>query len=743
MTQKETILFRLTELMFQKQQTFLLLDELYEDEVIGSSIRNIQIDSPFQQLLFEGVLSQTNNDNSISISFTHEKFFHFIVGEHLYKNCNLKTGKAITSLALSNKLNGLKEGIAAMLIKDIDNGIFTRLTSFIDDQEIVKRKSFICTIPFVHSLKTYGVKISVDKLLKKATQQDLKVLETSVDCIEGLQELVLLKEVVNYSSNKIFKKQIDVSLDLLFNFLDYSDIEAQSKILNKIKVSIKTVKNKEDLANYNLKLAFFYRENGDYDNALKKFQKVLKVRGDEDASILNHLGATLDLTGNSKKAYDYYNKSLNILISTNSKSSILDEVFYNLARHTKDFNVALDLYNKALNGEIDKNGNIDLSVAKTLLGIGHLYSKNKDFVKARECFDKSLQIQEKLAGSNFSGLENSYGVVGTSFFESGNMDLALVYYKKSHEIAVINYGNENLITIKNLKNIALTKLWMKDFDLAIIDYECLIKIKEATNLIENKYEVFWIYFNYSQCLLEVGNYYEALNFLDKISSLQKNNGLSLKNEWVVNILFNRGLINYHLGNSDEAILNFEQLLINKSSYKEVKLDSNYYLGNLHYDADNYDKASIHFEKYIHKEKQDFNVLKRLAYSYCKLSEYNKAIKIYKKILSINNLPEVYYCESYDCLGLCFYNLKNYTKAILFYKKAINGPFNGVDLYNSISNCYYNLNRKTEAFNIILEACDLLIIKESDDNKRLLVDFKDLAIELCRENELPDWIKEIK
>ena len=68
--QKETILFRLTEIMFQKQQTFLLLDELYEDEVIGSSIRNIQIDSPFQQLLFEGVLSQSIVGDSISVSFT-------------------------------------------------------------------------------------------------------------------------------------------------------------------------------------------------------------------------------------------------------------------------------------------------------------------------------------------------------------------------------------------------------------------------------------------------------------------------------------------------------------------------------------------------------------------------------------------------------------------------------------------------------------------------------------------------
>ena len=58
MKEKELLLFRLVELMFEKQQTFLLIDELYEDEVISPFIRNIQIDSPYQQLLFEGVISQ-------------------------------------------------------------------------------------------------------------------------------------------------------------------------------------------------------------------------------------------------------------------------------------------------------------------------------------------------------------------------------------------------------------------------------------------------------------------------------------------------------------------------------------------------------------------------------------------------------------------------------------------------------------------------------------------------------------
>jgi hypothetical protein len=65
MSKKETLLYRLTELIFEKQQTFLLLDELYEDEIISAYVRNIQIDSPYQQLLFDGVLSQYNHQNEL------------------------------------------------------------------------------------------------------------------------------------------------------------------------------------------------------------------------------------------------------------------------------------------------------------------------------------------------------------------------------------------------------------------------------------------------------------------------------------------------------------------------------------------------------------------------------------------------------------------------------------------------------------------------------------------------------
>jgi hypothetical protein len=43
--------------MLQKEHTSLLVDALFDDEQIGDEVKSIQIDSPYQQMLLEGVLT--------------------------------------------------------------------------------------------------------------------------------------------------------------------------------------------------------------------------------------------------------------------------------------------------------------------------------------------------------------------------------------------------------------------------------------------------------------------------------------------------------------------------------------------------------------------------------------------------------------------------------------------------------------------------------------------------------------
>ena len=59
---KDKILYKLCSLMLASEKTQIVIDDLYEDPEISHLVRNIQIDSPFQELIFSGVISVVNKE---------------------------------------------------------------------------------------------------------------------------------------------------------------------------------------------------------------------------------------------------------------------------------------------------------------------------------------------------------------------------------------------------------------------------------------------------------------------------------------------------------------------------------------------------------------------------------------------------------------------------------------------------------------------------------------------------------
>ena len=85
MTDNHLLLNRLAELMLKHEQHILPVDLLFDDEQIGDFVKSIQIDSPYQQMLLEGVLTESVKDEKLYVSFTVEGYFHFVLGEFLFK----------------------------------------------------------------------------------------------------------------------------------------------------------------------------------------------------------------------------------------------------------------------------------------------------------------------------------------------------------------------------------------------------------------------------------------------------------------------------------------------------------------------------------------------------------------------------------------------------------------------------------------------------------------------------------
>ena len=86
MTDNHLLLYRLAELMLEHEQHVLPVDFLFDDEQIGDFVKSIQIDSPYQQMLLEGVLTEMVKEQKLYVSFSVEGYFHHVLGQVIYNS---------------------------------------------------------------------------------------------------------------------------------------------------------------------------------------------------------------------------------------------------------------------------------------------------------------------------------------------------------------------------------------------------------------------------------------------------------------------------------------------------------------------------------------------------------------------------------------------------------------------------------------------------------------------------------
>lgn len=85
MTPKHLINYSLAGLMLENEQHVISVELLFDDQQIGSFVKSVQIDSPYQQLLLEGVLTESVKDEHLCVGFMVEGNFHFVLGEVIFK----------------------------------------------------------------------------------------------------------------------------------------------------------------------------------------------------------------------------------------------------------------------------------------------------------------------------------------------------------------------------------------------------------------------------------------------------------------------------------------------------------------------------------------------------------------------------------------------------------------------------------------------------------------------------------
>lgn len=248
-------------------------------------------------------------------------------------------------------------------------------------------------------------------------------------------------------------------------------------------------------------LGYIYNSQGSISKALDFYNKSLKLReeiGDKKgvSYSLTNLGFIYQSQGDISKALDYYRKSLKLQEETGDKKAIgysLNNIG-DAYRSEGDYKNALYYYGKSLKirEEIgDKQG-----IAYSLNNIGYIYKTQGDpsittskedalkagIIKALDYYIKSLKLREEIQDK--TGMATSLLSIGSIYIKQKNYPTALDYCSKAMNVS------KELGYPENIKSSAysLCKIYKAtgNHKLALENYELFIQMRDSINNIETQ-----------------------------------------------------------------------------------------------------------------------------------------------------------------------------------------------------------------------------------------------------------------
>ncbi|MDC1362219.1 tetratricopeptide repeat protein, partial [Crocinitomicaceae bacterium] len=433
MTNNHQLLYRLAELMLKKQQHILPLDDLFEDEKIGSFVRSIQIDSPYQQLIFEGVLTETIKEERVMVTYTVEGYFHYVLGEVIEQQTLGKEAEELKNLLEKNKLRGITEGVEQCLVRDVEKNDLSRLMWLIDEGgKALEATSY----PLAQAFLKIAQKKVLSYLLENPTANDWQVIRNArsilikgqknetVSSIDGL--VAQSKKLKNQIDSLLLSNKEEDYIKSIKLIGIYSDINALDEAKLAYSSLIEKLGNsdyKETLANaYELLGESEYKRAGQagYEIAMETLTKALEIRESDQYFDKKKLKTTyrllsftyLSLGLQVIKSNEFLNKTKKILLEDNSESKELAEI---------NLYLGLTSFWRGLKG-IGRWGNAD---PELLVGV-----KKDLFEQAEDYFSLSYIFYDKFLGKTHPETLKSIHYLQENFYALGRYEKAIPWLKK-------------------------------------------------------------------------------------------------------------------------------------------------------------------------------------------------------------------------------------------------------------------------------------------------------------------------
>jgi tetratricopeptide (TPR) repeat protein len=457
MTDNHILLYRLAKLMLEKEQHFLPVDFLFDDDEIGEFVRSIQIDSPYQQMLFEGVLTESVRNEALFVSFTVEGYFHFVLGEVIYNETKGQDVGMLTQIIIENNLTGANEGVEQCLIREITGQQFQRLFQLIDSTKVASQ---YCVVPLAYAILKASEEIKdnsithvqdlINSLLENQTRNDFNVLLNAIVFLEQSQKngcLLTLFELLNRVDQF---SNIDF-LKILIKGLSYLQQEYKIDILKKIEFELIKFETNEDFPDVIFEIGTKYIMSGNYKKAIALIEKAKSIyefrSGNFNVQLeksFSNLGAAYWYMGNIEMTKYYFEMSLEACYRifgvqhVNTAGSLQNLALVNILK--EEYAESISIFNKSLEISLKMEGQNHPNVARLLSNLGSAHFKLGNIELASEYFQKALIIDSKVLHHSHPSLALDYDDIGDVFLSTGDKLNALENFEKSKAIFINNFG---------------------------------------------------------------------------------------------------------------------------------------------------------------------------------------------------------------------------------------------------------------------------------------------------------------
>ncbi|CAF4193395.1 unnamed protein product [Didymodactylos carnosus] len=403
------------------------------------------------------------------------------------------------------------------------------------------------------------------------------------------------------------------------------------------------------LANNNL--GTVYGNQGDYEKALKYYEKSLEIKlislppnHPDIARTYNNIGLVYGTQADYEKALKYYEKSLEIsLISLPTNHPSTATRYNNIALvfdSQGDYDKALKYYEKDLEISLISLPPNHQDIARTYNNIGLVYGNQGDYEKALKYYEKSLEISLISLPSKHPDIARTYNNIGSVYDSQGDYEKALKYYEKDLEISLISLPTNHPDIARTYNNIGLVYGNQGDYEKALKSYDKSLEIR-LIGLPPYHPSTATTFNNIGSVYDSQGDYEKALKSYEK--SLQiRFTALPPNHPDIARTYNNIGLVYGNQGDYEKALRYYEKSL-------EISLILL---------APNHPSIASTYNNF--------------GSVYDSQGDYEKALKSYEKSLQIRftalppNHPDI--ARTYNNIGLVYGNQGDCEKALKYYVK---------------------------------------------------------------------------